>query len=133
MQIPDLDQRGLRNFGLTFGIIIATLLGLLLPWLFNYGFPWWPWVVGFLFALWAVLAPKSLKPFYRIWMRFGLLLNAVMSRIILAIVFYLVVLPTGVILKLRGRDPMRRKLDNEIRSYRITSRQSPSNHMQKPF
>lgn len=132
-QIPDLDRSGLRSFGLTFGAIIAILFGLLLPWLFSYGFSWWPWFIGTVFAVWALAAPDSLKPVYILWMKIGLVINAVVTRIILGIVFYLIVLPTGLILRLRGGDPMRRKLDKNMTSYRVESHRSPPDQMQKPF
>ncbi len=132
-QIPELDRSGLRNFGLTFGAIIAVLFGLLLPWLFSYGHPWWPWFVGAVFAGWALAAPDSLKPVYILWMKLGLVINAVMTRIILGIVFYLIVLPTGIILRLRGGDPMRRKLDKGMTSYRVESHPAPPDQMRKPF
>ncbi len=132
-QIPELDRIGLRNFGLTFGAIIAALFGLLLPWLFGYGFPWWPWVAGAGFAGWALVAPMSLNPVYVAWMKFGLVINAVVTRIVLGVVFYLIVLPTGIIMRLRGGDPMRRKLDKEMPSYRVESQRSPPEQMRKPF
>ncbi len=132
-QIPELDRTGLRSFGLTFGAIIGVLFGLLLPWLFSYGFPWWPWFVGAVFVGWALAAPNSLKPVYILWMKIGLVINALVTRIILGIVFYLIVLPTGFILRLRGGDPMRRKLDKDMTSYRVESHHSPPDQMQKPF
>lgn len=132
-QIPELDRSGLRNFGLTFGAIIAVLLGVVLPWLFSYGFPWWPWVVGAVFAVWALAAPDSLNPVYILWMKIGLVINAVVTRVVLGFVFYLIVLPTGLILRLRGGDPMRRKLDKGMTSYRVESQRSPPDQMQKPF
>ncbi len=131
--IPELDRRGLRDFGLAFGAIIAVLFGLLLPWLFGYQFPWWPWIIAVLFGSWALAAPMTLNPVYRLWMKFGLAINAVVSRVVLAVVFYLVVLPTGMILRLRGRDPMQRKLDKQAKSYRTVSRPAPRDQMQKPF
>ena len=57
------------------------------------------------FLAWGLIAPLTIEPFYKLWMRFGLLLNAVMSRIILGIVYYLVVLPTGLSMKMKGSDP----------------------------
>jgi hypothetical protein len=43
--IPELDKAGLRRFGLTTGIIVAVLFGIVLPWVFNLGWPTWPWMV----------------------------------------------------------------------------------------
>ena len=131
--IPKLDKKGLRQFGFMFGGIIAGLFGVVLPWLFDLKYPYWPWVVLLVFFAWGLLVPNTIEPFYKLWMRFGLLLNAVMSRIILGIVYYLVVLPTGLIMKLKGHDPMKRKFDAGVKSYRIKNESVSKNQMEKPF
>lgn len=131
--IPKLDKQGLRQFGFTFGGIIAGLFGVVIPWVFGLNFPYWPWVVLIVFAGWALLAPITIEPFYKLWMRLGLVLNFVMSRVILGIVFYLVVLPTGLIIRLRGRDPMNRHFDDQLSSYRIEHESTHTNQMEKPF
>ncbi len=133
VDIPVLDTKGLRKFGLTFGGIIGVLFGLLIPWIFGLKLPYWPWIVLLFFTLWSLLAPNSLSGFYMVWMRFGLILNAVMSRIVLGIVFYLVVLPTGVLIRLYGRDPMHRKFDGALDSYRVKSDPKDKLRMEKPF
>ena len=131
--IPKLDKKGLRQFGFTFGGIIAGLFGLVIPWLFGLNYPYWPWIVLLVFSMWALVAPNSIDPFYKLWMRFGFLLNAVMSRIILGIVYYLVVLPTGLIIRMRGRDPMNRKFDGNLESYRVKNEDTIKSQMEKPF
>lgn len=133
MDIPELDRQGLRHFAFTFGGVVAVLFGIAFPWLFNYGFPWWPWAVCVVFVIWGLVVPKSLAPVYRLWMRIGHVLNAIMSRVILGIVFYVLVFPTGLILRLRGRDPMHRKFEKDRKTYRVRSRQWPPDQMQKPF
>ena len=131
--IPQLDKIGLRKFGLTFGLIIVAIFGVLLPLLPGLGFRLWPWVTGGIFLIWALAAPASLGPFYRLWMRLGLVLNAIMSGLVLGIVFFLAVLPTGLVLKLRGKDPMQRKPDAQARSYRVISDRSATKDMENPF
>ena len=131
--IPKLDKKGLRQFGFMFGSIIAGLFGIVLPWLFDFKYPYWPWVVLLVFFAWGLLAPNTIEPFYKLWMRFGLLLNAVMSRIILGIVYYAVVLPTGLIMKLKGYDPMNREFDADLDSYRIKNENVDKKQMEKPF
>jgi hypothetical protein len=133
VDIPILDTQGLRRFGLTFGGIIGVLFGLLVPWVFGLSLPYWPWVVLLFFISWSLLAPDSLSGFYTVWMRFGLILNAVMSRIILGIVFYLVVLPIGILMRFSGRDPMNRKFDGKLDSYRVKSDPKDKFRMEKPF
>jgi hypothetical protein len=131
--IPKLDKIGLRKFGLTFGLVIIAIFGVLLPLLPGLGFRLWPWVLGGFFVSWALAAPASLGPFYRLWMRFGLVLNAITSRLLLGAVFFLAVLPTGLILKLRDKDPMQRRPDAQAHSYRVLSERTSPKDMENPF
>ena len=57
----------------------------------------------------ALLSPSWTERFYRAWMRFGAALGYVNSRVLLSLVYYLVVTPFGVVLKLTGHDPLRRR------------------------
>lgn len=131
--IPELDARGLRKFGFTTGGIVAVLFGLLLPWLLGLNYPLWPWILCGILWAWAGLAPGSLNPVYHGWMRFGLVVNAVMSRVILGVLFFLVLWPVGVVMRIVGRDPMARRFEAGLSSYRIDSRTPPANGMERPF
>jgi hypothetical protein len=130
-EIPELDRAGLRQFGLVTGGIVASLFGLLLPWLFERPWPLWPWVVFAILAVWALAGPSSLRPVYRAWMRFGLLLSRVTTPVILGIVYFMVIAPAGFLMRVAGKDPMRRRLDENTLSYRVQSRKGK--HMEKPF
>ena len=101
-EIPTLDKKGLRNFGLMFGAFISVLFGLLFPFLGDFPFPLWPWIVAGVFFAWALIIPTTLNPFYRVWMRIGLAIGTVVNMIILAFVFYIVILPMSIIMKLTG-------------------------------
>jgi Saxitoxin biosynthesis operon protein SxtJ len=71
-----------------------------------------PWVVMTLVSIAAVLsllsavAPALLRPVYRVWMRIGETLGWINTRIILTLVFFLVVTPTGIVMRLLRRSPM---------------------------
>ena len=131
--IPELDASGLRKFGLTFALIIAGAFGLLIPWIFNLEIRWWPWIVAVIFVIWSLAVANTMGPFYRLWMRFGLVLNAITSRIILGIVFYLLILPMGLIMRLRKNDPMARTWNRNSASYRTPSQKPKENQMEKPY
>ena len=132
-EIPELDQKGLRNFAWMFAAMVASLFGLILPWLLDLDWPWEPWVIAIVFATWGLVAPNTLRPFYRLWMRFGFVMNAIMTRIILWIVFYAVLLPYGLVFRLRGKDLMHRRWEPQLSSYRVKSRKKSATHMEKPF
>ncbi len=132
-EIPELDRKGLRDFGLVTGGIFVALFGLLFPWVLGLSFPTWPWVLGGILAIWGLAAPGTLRPIYRVWMRFGLLLSKITTPIVLGIVFFLVIFPTGLVMRSFGRDPMKRQIDSEATSYRVPSTKSPKENMERPF
>jgi len=133
LTIPELDQKGLREFALVTGGIVAVLFGLVLPWLIGLNYPVWPWGVGGGLVAWGLVAPATLRPVYRIWMRFGLILNRITTPLILGVVFYLLIAPVGLAMRLLRRDPMARRLDDETTSFRVASRKAPKQNMEKPF
>lgn len=123
----------MRKFGFTMAAVIAILFGLLLPWLFAYDYPLWPWIVAGAFMLLAVAAPVLLAPVHDAWMRIGHGLGWVNSRIVLGLMFYTVFLFVATLMKLLGKDPMARKFDSTLDSYRVPSEVRARNHLEKPF
>ena len=96
-------------------------------------FPLWPWVVGGILTIWAVILPKTLRPVYRVWMAVGHVLGWINSRIILGIVFYIVILPAGGIMRVFRKDPMARGFDAQASTYRVSSSNQSKNHLERPF
>ena len=132
-EIPELDPKGLRDFGLTTGAIVAVLFGLFFPWLLETAIPVWPWVVAGVLALWGLVAPASLRPVYRGWMRIGMRLGLITTPIVLGLVFYIVFAPVGFAFRVFGRDSMARRLDRSTESYRVDSRRSAPRDVERPF
>jgi hypothetical protein len=131
--IKELDAKGLREFGLVTGAILAGLFGLLFPWLLERPWPLWPWVAAGVLVAWALAAPASLGPVYRIWMRFGQVMGAVMSWVVLGLLFYVVLTPLGLIMRAFGHDAMGRNVAPDTRTYRVPSRVREGKHMERPF
>jgi len=130
--IPELDKRGLREFGLTTGAIVAVLFGIVFPYLLEHTWPVWPWVVFAVLAVWALIAPSTLNPVYHGWMRVGMLLGRVTTPIIMTLVFAITIVPMALILRILRRDFMRRKFDGSP-SYRVKSRPPSVKNMEKPY
>jgi Kef-type K+ transport system membrane component KefB len=130
--IPELDRKGLREFGLVTGAIVAVLFGLFFPWLLERSFPFWPWAIFAALGAWAFVAPLSLQLVYRAWMRLGLLLSKVTTPIIMGLVFYVVITPFALILKVASKDPMRRKFDGGD-TYRITCGKVRADSLEHPY
>jgi large-conductance mechanosensitive channel len=70
---------------------------------------------------------------YRVWMRIGHMIGSVISRIILGVVFFLVVTPLGLMMRATGKDPMNRRFDASLPSYREAISENKSNSFDKPF
>lgn len=131
--IPELDRNGLREFGLVTGATVVGLFGFFLPWAFGRAFPIWPWVILGVLATWAMIAPESLRPIYRAWMRVGMLFGKVTTPIVLGVTYFAVVVPVGLLMRLAKRDPLRRSFQPDAQSYRVPSETPPKNHLEKPF
>ena len=104
-----------------FGLVFAGLFVVIACWpLFYAEAPrWWAFGVAAVFAVIAVWRPALLAGPNRLWIKFGLLLGKVVSPIVLAILFYVIIAPIGLLMRLTGKDPLRLKLDSATNSYWI--------------
>ena len=132
-KIPELDRKGLREFGLTTGAAIVIIFGLFSPWILELNWPAWPWVIAAPLWLLALVRPLWLRWIYRAWMRFGLLASRVMTPLVLGIVFFVMISPMAMVRRLMGKDPMHRALDPNQKSYRVQSAKSPREKLERPF
>ena len=132
-EIENLDAAGLRKFGFVTGLIVIILFGVFLPFLLDHGWPIWPWYIAVPLWLLAAIYPPALNPVYRGWMRFGLVLGWINTRIILSFIFYVMFTPVSLILKILRKDPMRRKKEPDSASYRIETTNHPREHMERPY
>ena len=95
-----------RSFGLVFATVFLIIAAY--PLLFGSAFRWWSLAVAAAFGLAALFAPATLAPLNRLWTRFGLLLHRLVSPVVLGVMFYLVVTPTGLLMRALGKDPLRK-------------------------
>ncbi len=131
--IPELDRQGLRKFGITTGLIVAGLFGIFFPWLFEAGFVIWPWILCGLLIVMGLLTPMALGPVYHWWMRFGLMISRFTTPLIMGLVFFLVITPMAIFMKLLGKDAMRRKLAKDESTYRIESIKTARERIERPY
>ena len=127
------DKNDLRKFGLTMGTLIGAIFGLFLPWLFNATYPAWPWLLAVVFILWALISPLTLKCIYKLWMQFGLIMNRITTPLLLGIVYYLLITPMGLVMRMCGRDVMQLKAEPEKQSYRKQSQHRSKETLERPF
>jgi len=134
MNTDILDKEGYRKFGITMALVIALLFGLFFPWVFSNNIPYWPWIVAAVFTLLALVLPMKLAVIHKLWMKFGHIIGAVNTKIILSIVFFLVFTPMALLFKLLGKDPLKRDIANKsLTSYWEESKQQSKEHMEKVY
>jgi hypothetical protein len=106
-----------RKFGLLFAAVFL-LLGLV-PWLVSGRLTAWPWIASGVFLLAALAAPKVLAPLNRLWMKFGLLLHHIVSPVVLGLMFFAMIAPMGLAMRLLGKRPIPMGFDRQRDSYWI--------------
>jgi len=109
------DKKQLREFGLTIGIILCLLGGIVL-WRGKSAYPYL-FSIGGIFIIAGIVIPFILKPLQKAWMTFSIILGFFMSRIILTVLFYLVLTPMGLLMRLLGKDLLDQKIDKNKASY----------------
>jgi hypothetical protein len=106
-----------RSFGFVFAAVFAVIA--LWPLMGGGGVRWWSAGLAGLFVLLALVMPAVLAPLNKVWMRLGLLLGKIVSPIALAVMFYLIITPIGLLMRLTGKDPLRLKFAKADASYWI--------------
>ena len=118
-----------RNFGIVFFIVF--LLISLYPLTNNKSIIIWSLIVSLIFLVFGVLNSNLLSPLNKMWFKFGILLGRIISPIIMGIIFFFVVTPTGLIMRLLGKDILNLKYNNN-ESYWI-EKIGPKSKMKNQF
>lgn len=127
------NRTELKKFGMIMGTIIPALFGILLPWLFGKVHPLWPWVLGGVFWVFALFFPLLLRRVHILWVKIGEVLGWFNSRIILGAIFFLLITPMGLVMRVLKRKSL--KLDYEVdeSSYRIRITEGETKNMRVPY
>src|SRR5262249_16975500 len=109
-----------------FGYVFAGFSALVAALSFYQGGTRWPYwlAAAVMFALVAFYRPSLLAPLNRLWTKLGLVLFAVVSPLVLGIVYYGCITPVGWLMRLSGKDPLRLRFEPERKSYWV-ARQPP--------
>jgi len=118
-----------RNFGIVFTIVFLIIS--FWP-LFKGGdIRYWSLIISFIFFALALINSKILMPLNKIWMKFGLLLGKVVSPIVMGFIFFFVVTPTGILMRIFGKDLLNLKKNNQ-NTYWI-KKDNKNNNMKNQF
>ena len=114
--MEDIKISSNRSFGIVFFIvflIIATY-----PLIDNGDLRIWSLITSIIFLILGLINSKILRPLNKLWFKFGILLGRLISPIIMGVIFFFVVTPIGVMLKIFGKDILNLKYKN-VKSYWI--------------
>ena len=118
-----------RSFGIVFFIVF--LLIALYPLLKDNDLRIWSLVISFIFLILGLINSKILTPLNRLWFKFGLLLGRFISPLIMGIIFFVVVTPIGIIMRLLKKDLLNLKY-NKKETYWI-DKSGPKSKMKNQF
>ena len=118
-----------RSFGLVFFIVF--LLIALYPLLKGSDLRIWSLVISFVFLVLGLINSKILTPLNRLWFKFGLLLGKFISPLIMGIIFFVVVTPIGIMMRLLKKDLLNLKY-NKKETYWI-DKSGPKSKMKNQF
>ena len=127
--MDDIKISSNRSFGIVFFIVF--LLIALYPLSYSEEISFWSLIISLIFLILGLLNSKILTPLNKLWFKFGIFLGKVVSPLIMGIIFFLVVTPIGLIMRLFGKDVLNIKYNNN-KSYWI-EKNGPKSKMKNQF
>ena len=118
-----------RSFGIVFFIVFLIIS--LYPLTYGGEIRLWSLIISLIFLTLGSLNSKILSPLNKIWFKFGIFLGKIVSPLIMGIIFFLVVTPIGLIMRLLGKDVLNLKYDKN-KSYWI-EKNGPKSKMKNQF
>ncbi len=77
----------------------------------------WALIIAIIFLVISLTAPSLLSGFYKVWVKVGEFIGAIISKVVLVLLFYTIFTPVALMLKLRGKDLLRKRLDRKASTY----------------
>ena len=127
--MDDIKISSNRNFGIVFFIVF--LLVAVYPILKGNDLRIWSLLISFAFLILGLINSKLLTPLNKLWFKFGLLLGKIITPLIMGFIFFIVVTPIGILMRLLGKDLLNLKY-NEKKTYWI-EKTGPKSKMKNQF
>jgi saxitoxin biosynthesis operon SxtJ-like protein len=120
-----------RAFAVVFAVVFAAVA--LMPLRHGDAIRWWALGVAVIILAVGLAAPQLLAPLNRLWFRFGRVLSRVTTPVVMAIVYYAAVVPTGLIMRACGKDPLRLRREPAAPTYWIVRKTTGPGSMSRQF
>ena len=118
-----------KSFGIVFFIVFLIIA--IYPLINNEGLRIWSFIISIIFFILGFINSKILTPLNKLWFKFGLLLGRIISPVIMGIIFFFVVTPTALIMRIIGKDLLNLKFTKN-KSYWI-EKSGPKSKMKNQF
>ena len=118
-----------RNFGIVFFLVFLFIA--IYPLNYSGEIRVWSIIVSSIFLILGLLNSKILTPLNKLWFKFGIFLGTIVSPLIMGIIFFFVVTPIGLFMRLLGKDLLNLKNNNK-KSYWI-NKNGPKSKMKNQF
>ena len=119
-----------RNFGIVFFVVFLIIS--FYPLTYNGDIIKWSLVISIIFLILGLLNSKIITPLNWLWFKFGIFLGRTISPIIMALIFFIVVTPIGLMMKLLRKDLLNLKYNKKSKSYWI-EKNGPKSKMKNQF
>lgn len=113
-----------RSFGIVFFVVF--LLISIYPLTNNENIRYWSLIVSLIFLILGLLNSAILSPLNKLWFKFGILLGKIVSPLVMGIIFFFVVTPIGLLMKLFKKDVLNLKFDSKKNTYWIDKNETKS-------
>ena len=127
--MDDIKISSNRNFGIVFFIVF--LLIAIYPFLKGNDLRIWSLLISFVFLVLGLINSKILTPLNKLWFKFGLFLGMIVSPLVMGFIFFIVVTPIGIIMRLFRKDLLNLKY-NQKKTYWIV-KAGPKSKMKNQF
>jgi hypothetical protein len=119
-----------KNFGILFGFIFLIIS--FWPIFFGSNFRLWSFIIAIIFFTITFLKPLLFKPINKIWIKFGEILGLIIAPIIMALIYFIILTPISLIVRVFGKDLLGLKFSKKQDTYWI-KRKKKLNTMKKQF
>tara|TARA_X000001036_G_scaffold416018_1_gene432649 strand:- start:15 stop:407 length:393 start_codon:yes stop_codon:yes gene_type:complete len=130
MTSNEINKSSNRSFEILF-FIVFLLIGFY-PYLNQQDLRIWALIISLVFLILGVIDSKILTPLNNIWFKFGIFLGKIISPLIMGLIFFLVVTPTGIVMRIFGKDLLNLKFNKNMKSYWI-DKTGPKSKMKNQF
>ena len=111
-----------KSFGILFGIIFMLIA--FWPLFYSKDIQLWSFIVASIFLIFAFIKPNLLKKPNNVWIKFGEILGFIIAPIVMALIYFLILTPISLLLRVYGKDLLNLKYEKKLKSYWVSRKKN---------